>query len=53
MKWPWCGNVSKGHIPDASWMARSGTQESAGPEKKVQQGWAQDTTVRDIYLLYR
>lgn len=35
-KWSWCGDADKGDVPAASWMARSASQESYGPEKARQ-----------------
>lgn len=47
-KWPWSGDVGKGDVPAASWMARSVTQESSVPEK-TREGLETDTVVTDIY----
>lgn len=35
-KWSWCGDADKGDVPAASWMARSASQESYGPEEARQ-----------------
>lgn len=35
-KWSWCGDADKGDVLAASWMARSASQESYGPEEARQ-----------------